>query len=83
MASIFTGVEVAAELYDLIKEDLPKYYANLIPCARVRLVELQDHILSTYDREISNYTSDLFSRCVAADEHTLPPTCCLVYLDIG
>ncbi|KAK9846148.1 hypothetical protein WJX84_008483 [Apatococcus fuscideae] len=30
--------------------------------ARVRLVELQDHILSTYDREISDYAAQLFSR---------------------
>ena len=59
-----TGVEVAAELYDLIKEDLSRFYPQLAKeIARVRLVELQDHILSTYDREISDYAAQLFSRC--------------------
>ncbi|KAK9836804.1 hypothetical protein WJX74_008426 [Apatococcus lobatus] len=58
-----TGVEVAAELYDLIKEDLSRFYPQLAKdVARVRLVELQDHILSTYDREISDYAAQLFSR---------------------
>ena len=57
-----TGVEVAAELYDLVRDDLAKYYPELCKEARVRLVELQDHVLSTYDRKISDYTSKLFSR---------------------
>ncbi|KAK9863618.1 hypothetical protein WJX84_002828 [Apatococcus fuscideae] len=58
-----TGVEVAAELYDLIKEDLSRFYPTLAKSvARVRLVELQDHILSTYDREISEYAAQLFGR---------------------
>ena len=30
---------------------------------RIRVIELMDHVLSTYDREISNYTAGLFSRC--------------------
>ena len=58
-----TGVEVAAELYDLIKEDLSRFYPTLAKSvAQVRLVELQDHILSTYDREISEYAAQLFGR---------------------
>ena len=57
-------MEVAAELYDLIKEDLSRFYPQLAKdISRVRLVELQDHILSTYDREISDYTAQLFGRC--------------------
>lgn len=59
-----TGVEVAAELHDLIVLDLRKYYQpELTRLSRVLLVELGDHVLSTYDRKISEYTSTLFQRC--------------------
>lgn len=59
---MLSGVEVAAEIYDLLNEDLRRFYPDIIQSAHVMLVELQDHILSTYDREISDYTSNLFSR---------------------
>ena len=36
-----TGVEVAAELFDLICEDLTRYYPDLRQFACVKLVELQ------------------------------------------
>lgn len=29
---------------------------------RIRVVELMDHVLSTYDRAISNYTAEVFKR---------------------
>lgn len=57
-----TGVEVAAELYDLVRDDLRRFYPEIYKDARVCLVELQDHVLSTYDRKISEYTSQVFSR---------------------
>ena len=57
-----TGVEVAAELYDLVRDDLRRFYPEIWKDSRVCLVELQDHVLSTYDRKISDYTSQLFSR---------------------
>lgn len=60
-----TGVEVAAELYDLVTDDLRRFYPEIWKDARVCLVELQDHVLSTYDRRISDYTSQLFSRQVS------------------
>ena len=60
-----TGVEVAAELHDLLQEDLKKYYGSLVSeAARVLLIELGDHVLSSYDRAISEYTSNLFQRYV-------------------
>lgn len=62
-----TGVEVAAELYDLVREEMGQYYPHICKDAKVRLVELQDHVLSTYDRKISEYTSKLFSRHVHCD----------------
>lgn len=57
-----TGVEVAAELYDLIENDLSKLYPDIVSDVRIRVVELMDHVLSTYDRAISNYTADVFKR---------------------
>uniref|UniRef100_A0A7S3QLS1 NADH:ubiquinone reductase (non-electrogenic) n=1 Tax=Dunaliella tertiolecta TaxID=3047 RepID=A0A7S3QLS1_DUNTE len=57
-----TGVEVAAELYDMIHDDLRKLYPKLIQDVCIRVVELQDHVLSTYDRAISDYTADVFRR---------------------
>lgn len=56
-------MEVAAELHDLLQVDLKRYYGRLVTqCSRVLLVELGDHVLSTYDRAISDYTSNLFKR---------------------
>jgi NADH:ubiquinone reductase (non-electrogenic) len=55
-------VEVAAELYDLIENDLSKLYPDIVSDVKIRVVELMDHVLSTYDRAISNYTADVFKR---------------------
>lgn len=57
-----TGVEVAAELHDMVVDDLRKIYPDLVGLVRIRVIELQDHVLSTYDREISTYTASEFSR---------------------
>jgi NADH:ubiquinone reductase (non-electrogenic) len=59
-------VEVAAELHDMVVDDLWKIYPELMPFVRIRVIELQDHVLSTYDREISKYTAQEFSRHASA-----------------
>ena len=61
-----TGVEVAAELHDMVVDDLRKIYPELMPFVHIRVIELQDHVLSTYDREISKYTAQEFSRHASA-----------------
>lgn len=61
-----TGVEVAAELYDMVHEDLRRLYPELIKDVRIRIIELQSHLLSTYDRAISDYTKRVFDRYVVA-----------------
>lgn len=53
---------MAAELYDMISEDLKKVYPKLMKYVSIKLVELQDHVLSTYDRAISAYTKTEFER---------------------
>ncbi|PRW59414.1 type-II calcium-dependent NADH dehydrogenase isoform A [Chlorella sorokiniana] len=57
-----TGVEVAAELHDLITEDLVKLYPDQIQDVSVRVIELMDHVLSMYDRAIGQYTAERFAR---------------------
>ena len=57
-----TGVEVAAELQDMVESDLVKVYPDLIQDVRIAVIELQDHVLSTYDRRISEYTKQIFTR---------------------
>ena len=57
-----TGVEVAAEMHDMINEDLKKVYPTLMKYVSIKLVELMSHVLSTYDRAISEYTKTEFDR---------------------
>lgn len=52
-----TGVEFAAELFDLLNEDLvysfPKALRNELS---VHVIQSRGHILNTYDEAISKYT---------------------------
>lgn len=57
-----TGVEVAAELHDLIVDDLSKLYPDQVQDFSIKVVDLMSHVLSTYDRKISNYTAETFKR---------------------
>lgn len=57
-----TGVEVAAELYDMINDDLSKLYPDLMEFVDITIIDLLDHVLSTYDRRISDYTRAQFQR---------------------
>ncbi|KAF8066288.1 NDB1 [Scenedesmus sp. PABB004] len=57
-----TGVEVAAELHDMIHEDLAALYPGLLPFVSVRVVELTDAILSSYDRKVGSYAAKEFER---------------------
>lgn len=55
-------MEVAAEVYDMVVEDLKDLYPQLIPFVKIRVIELMDHVLSAYDRKIGEYTAQLFKR---------------------
>jgi len=46
----------------MIHDDLIKLYPALVNDCQIRIVELMDHVLSTYDRKISLYTADQFKR---------------------
>ncbi|KAI9799827.1 MAG: hypothetical protein M1825_004388 [Sarcosagium campestre] len=57
-----TGVEFAAEMFDILNEDLarsfPKILRNEIS---VHLIQSRGHILNTYDEALSKYAEDRFA----------------------
>ncbi|KAF3767531.1 hypothetical protein M406DRAFT_40746 [Cryphonectria parasitica EP155] len=58
-----TGVEFAAELYDLLNEDLTKHFPKLLRNEiSVHLIQSRGHILNTYDEAVSKYAEERFAR---------------------
>ncbi|ORY59695.1 uncharacterized protein BCR38DRAFT_412691 [Pseudomassariella vexata] len=58
-----TGVEFAAELFDLLNEDLTKRFPKLLRNEiSVHLIQSRGHILNTYDETLSKYAEDRFAR---------------------
>lgn len=58
-----TGVEFAAELYDLLNEDLTKHFPRLLRNEiSVHLIQSRGHILNTYDEAVSRYAEERFGR---------------------
>ncbi|HYO15524.1 MAG TPA: FAD-dependent oxidoreductase, partial [Thermoanaerobaculia bacterium] len=57
-----TGVEVAAEIHDLIHDELTEAYSDLAPRARVVLVEAMERLLTSFDEALSEYTLMHFGR---------------------
>jgi NADH:ubiquinone reductase (non-electrogenic) len=57
-----TGVEAAAEIPDLIPEELAESYPELAPYARVVLVEALGRLLTSFDEVLAEYTLQHFGR---------------------
>ena len=58
-----TGVEFAAELYDLLNEDLARHFPRLLRNEiSVHIIQSRSHILNTYDEAVSRYAEDRFAR---------------------
>ncbi|MCZ7592937.1 MAG: FAD-dependent oxidoreductase [Kiritimatiellae bacterium] len=57
-----TGVEFAAELHDFMEEDLQDAFPDLMPEARITIVEASKTLLNTFDQELSEYTMKRFAR---------------------
>lgn len=54
-----TGVEFAAELYDMLNEDLIKFYPRLLRNEiSVHVIQSRGHILNTYEEALSRYAED-------------------------
>ncbi|KAI0480159.1 pyridine nucleotide-disulfide oxidoreductase-domain-containing protein [Xylariaceae sp. FL0804] len=57
-----TGVEFAAELHDLVRDDLRKTYPDLAPLAAITVYHVADRVLPAFDRRLARYAADLFRR---------------------
>lgn len=57
-----TGVEYAAELHDLVKDDLSKIYPDVNKLWSITLIQSGDHILNMFDQRISDFASKKFQR---------------------
>ncbi|KAI0837801.1 FAD/NAD(P)-binding domain-containing protein [Hypoxylon sp. FL0890] len=58
-----TGVEFAAELFDLLNEDLTRRFPRLLRNEiSVHLIQSRGHILNTYDEALSRYAEERFAR---------------------
>jgi NADH dehydrogenase len=58
-----TGVEFAAELYDMLNEDLVSVFPKVLRCEiSVHLVQSRGHILNTYDEALSKFAEQRFER---------------------
>jgi len=56
-----TGVEFAAELYDMLNEDLLKAFPKILRNeVSVHVIQSRSHILNTYDEALSVYAEDRF-----------------------
>ncbi|PBP16107.1 hypothetical protein BUE80_DR013143, partial [Diplocarpon rosae] len=57
-----TGVEFAAELFDLCHEDLQRLYPQLIPHIKICIYDVATKILPMFDASLAKYAIDLFRR---------------------
>ncbi len=58
-----TGVEFAAELFDLLNEDLINHFPKLLRNEiSVHLIQSRGHILNTYDEAVSKHAEARFAR---------------------
>ncbi|ROW12763.1 hypothetical protein VMCG_00273 [Cytospora schulzeri] len=57
-----TGIEFAAELHDLIHEDLKKMYAELLPYVQITVYDVAPKILPMFDQALASYAINHFSR---------------------
>ncbi|CAG8954764.1 hypothetical protein HYFRA_00004689 [Hymenoscyphus fraxineus] len=58
-----TGVEFAAELFDLLNEDLTQHFPKILRNEiSVHLIQSRGHILNTYDESLSKYAEARFAR---------------------
>lgn len=58
-----TGVETAAEIFDMMNEDVLRLYPKVIPAqVKVSVIQSREHILNTYAEKISQYAEQKFAR---------------------
>ncbi|KAL8846685.1 MAG: hypothetical protein Q9221_008244 [Calogaya cf. arnoldii] len=57
-----TGMEFAAELSDLVHEDLRKIYPDLVPMVKVIVFDVAPRVLSMFDESLGEYAMKTYKR---------------------
>lgn len=57
-----TGIEVSAELADLIREDLTRIYPELIRFVQITIYDVAPRILGGFDASLGEYATKKFRR---------------------
>jgi NADH dehydrogenase FAD-containing subunit len=57
-----TGVEFAAELFDLCNDDLKKLYPTLVPLVKISIYDVAPKILPMFDTKLADYAIERFRR---------------------
>ena len=57
-----TGSEFAAELSDLVREDMTKLYPGLAPMVRITVYDVMPTVLSMFDENLGRYAMQAFKR---------------------
>ena len=57
-----TGMEFAAELSDLVSEDMSRLYPTLAPMVRITVYDVAPRILSMFDKKLRDYAMQTFKR---------------------
>ncbi|GKU17499.1 thiamine biosynthetic bifunctional enzyme [Fusarium langsethiae] len=57
-----TGIEFAAELHDLIHEDLFKLYPQLMPHVAITIYDIAPKVLPMFDQNLAAYATNIFKR---------------------
>lgn len=57
-----TGIEFAAELHDLIHDDLRHIYPDLIPLVKITVYDVAPKVLPMFDQALADYAMKTFAR---------------------
>lgn len=57
-----TGIEFAAELHDLIHEDLAKLYPYVMQHIKITIYDISAKVLPMFDQNLATYATNLFQR---------------------
>ncbi|KAI1505401.1 pyridine nucleotide-disulfide oxidoreductase-domain-containing protein [Biscogniauxia marginata] len=57
-----TGIEFAAELHDLVREDLSSTYPGLMDFVKITVYDVAPKVLPMFDQKLAKYAMDTFHR---------------------
>lgn len=57
-----TGIEFAAELHDLVHEDLKRLYPELMRFVAVTIYDIAPKVLPMFDQSLASYATEMFRR---------------------